>query len=48
MQINFHRKTGLKPDFGLSMDRFGPGTVYSIRAGWIALTLTILRGAKAL
>ena len=41
MQINFHRKTGIKPSIGATVERYGAGTVYILRMGWSALTLTV-------
>lgn len=42
MQINFHKRTGITPGFGMSRVYYGKiGTVYILRLWWSALTLTI-------
>ena len=44
MQYNFHKQTGLVAGTGLFVSRYGKaGTVYGIRLGWSALTLTTLK-----
>ncbi len=40
MQFNFHRKTGLKPGFGLSLHDYGVGKSLVLRVWWSAATLT--------
>jgi hypothetical protein len=47
MQIRGHRKIGIKPGFGLRIDRYGrAGMVFSLRCGWSLVTLTVARNGK--
>jgi len=47
MQLNFHKRIGLSPGFGVSREYYGKaGTVYILRLWWSALTLTFYQGFK--
>lgn len=46
MKINFHRRTGIKPGLGVTLDDFGSGVVYGLRMGWALLTVTRTRSTN--
>ncbi len=47
IQFNFHRRTGLRPGFGITLEKYS-GTMRILvgRIGWSALTLTWGRSVK--
>ena len=47
MQFNFHRKTGLKPGFSLSLHDYGVGKSLCLRVWWSAATLTWVSPCRA-
>lgn len=40
LEINFHRRIGLRRGFALVREKFGRATVYGLRLGWSLLTIT--------
>jgi hypothetical protein len=40
MQINFHKRTGIKPGFGFIRESYKLGQVFGIRLWWAALTIS--------
>lgn len=43
IQINFHKKIGLKSGFGYNKDNYGTGAVYSLRFNWSTLSVTVMK-----
>jgi len=46
MQLNFHKKTGLTPEFNVFRSDYKTGVVYGLRLWWSVLTLTFFKEQK--